>query len=232
MADLPRRLAAEASGSALLLAIVIGSGIMGERLAGGNVALALLGNTLATGAGLFVLILLFGPLSGAHFNPVVTLAMALQRRLAARDALGYAVAQVNGAVLGVWAAHAMFGEALLQVSAKLREGPAQIFAEAVATFTLLLVILGSQRLRLEGSPPRRPSPIRPSRWRGRSAIPSPASRRPQCRASSPASSPAASPRWRWGAGCSAPADSTPRYFGNAVGILGFRPIFFPKVGFA
>ncbi len=149
MADLPRRLAAEATGSALLLAIVIGSGIMGERLAGGNVALALLGNTLATGAGLFVLILLFGPLSGAHFNPVVTLAMALQRRLAARDALGYAVAQVNGAVLGVWAAHAMFGEALLQVSAKLREGPAQIFAEAVATFTLLLVILGSQRLRLE-----------------------------------------------------------------------------------
>lgn len=147
--DLPRRLAGEALGSALLLAIVIGSGIMGERLAGGNVALALLGNTLATGAGLFVLILLFGPVSGAHFNPAVTLVLALQRRLPARDALAYAAAQVAGAVLGAWTAHAMFAESILQVSEKLRDGPAQILAEGVATFTLLLVILGTQRQRLE-----------------------------------------------------------------------------------
>jgi glycerol uptake facilitator-like aquaporin len=149
MVDLPRRLAAEALGTALLLAIVIGSGIMGERLAGGNVAIALLGNTLATGAGLFVLIVLFGPVSGAHFNPVVTLAMALLRRLPAPHAAGYVVAQVIGAVLGVWAAHVMFDVDVLQVSSKLRDGPAQIFAEGVATFLLLFVILGSQSLRLE-----------------------------------------------------------------------------------
>jgi hypothetical protein len=119
---LPRRLVAEALGSALLLAVVIGSGIMGERLAGGNVAIALLGNTLATGAGLVVLITVFGPISGAHFNPVVTLVALLRREIAGRDAALYPLVQVAGAVAGVWLAHAMFGEPILQVSTKLRDG--------------------------------------------------------------------------------------------------------------
>ncbi len=141
--DLPRRLVAEALGTALLLAVVIGSGIMGERLAGGNAAIALLGNTLATGAGLTVLITVFGPVSGAHFNPVVTLVFALRRELTGRLAIAYAAAQTLGAILGVWAAHLMFAEPVFQVSAKLRDGPA--FAEAVASFGLLLAILGSLR---------------------------------------------------------------------------------------
>lgn len=149
--DLPRRLVAEATGTALLLAIVVGSGIMGERLAGGNVALALLGNTLATGAGLFVLIVVFGPVSGAHFNPVVTLALWQQRRIPTGHALVYIVTQVAGAVLGVWIAHAMFAEPILQVSAKLREEPSQVFAEAVATFGLLLVVLSGPARRLEAT---------------------------------------------------------------------------------
>lgn len=145
--SLSRRLAAEALGSALLLAVVIGSGIMGERLAGGNVAIALLGNTLATGAGLVVLIHIFGPVSGAHFNPAVTLAMLLRRDIDARMAALYVVAQTVGAVLGVWLAHAMFAEKLWQVSSKLRDGPAQGLAECVATFGLIGTILGTARAR-------------------------------------------------------------------------------------
>lgn len=145
--DLPRRLAAEALGSALLLAVVIGSGIMGERLAGGNVAIALLGNTLATGAGLVVLITVFGPISGAHFNPAVTLVALLRKEMSTRDALLYPLAQVVGAVAGVWLAHAMFGEPILQVSTRLRDGPAQMLAEAVATFGLVVTILGAVRFR-------------------------------------------------------------------------------------
>src|SRR5476651_2179570 len=108
------RLAAEALGTALLLMIVIGSGIMGERLSGGNMAIALLGNTLATGAGLVVLITIFGPLSGAHFNPAVTLAFAVRREIGWILSLAYVAVQVTGAVLGVWAAHAMFAEPILQ----------------------------------------------------------------------------------------------------------------------
>ena len=147
-----RRLAAEALGTALLLAIVVGSGIMGERLAAGNVALALLGNTLATGAGLVVLITIFGPLSGAHFNPAVTLVFALRRQIGWGLAAGYLAAQVAGAVAGVWAAHAMFGERILQVSTKLRDGPAQAFAEFVATFGLVTAILAALRFRPAATP--------------------------------------------------------------------------------
>jgi len=147
VSDLPRRLTAEALGTTLLLAIVIGSGIMGERLSGGNVAIALLGNTLATGAGLVVLITVFGPLSGAHFNPAVTLAFALRREIGPGVAALYVLAQIAGAILGVFAAHAMFSEPILQVSTKLRDGPAQAFSEFVATFGLLAAILGTLRFR-------------------------------------------------------------------------------------
>ena len=145
--SLGRRVAAEALGTAFLLAVVIGSGIMGERLSGGNMALALLGNTLATGAGLVVLIAVFGPISGAHFNPAVTLAFVLRREIPVRVGLAYGVAQVAGALAGVFAAHAMFAEPILQVSTKLRDGPAQAFSEFVATFGLLATILGVQRFR-------------------------------------------------------------------------------------
>ena len=145
--DLGRRLMAEGLGTALLLAIVIGSGIMGERLSGGNVAIALLGNTLATGGGLVVLITIFGPLSGAHFNPAVTLVFAIRRELSAAVALAYVAVQVAGGVVGVWTAHLMFAEPLLQLSGKLRAGPAQAFSEAVATFGLIAAILGSLRFR-------------------------------------------------------------------------------------
>ncbi len=147
-----RRLVGEALGTALLLAVVVGSGIMGERLADGNVAIALLGNTLSTGAGLVVLITIFGPLSGAHFNPTVTLVFAIRREIGWRLAGAYVAAQVVGGVLGVWAAHAMFGEAIWQVSTKLRDGPAQAFAEFVATFGLIAAILGSLRFRPEATP--------------------------------------------------------------------------------
>lgn len=150
--DVTRKLAGELLGTTLLLMIVIGSGIMGERLAGGNEAIALLGNTIATGAGLVALITILGPISGAHFNPVVTLAFFLRREIAGRTAVAYLVAQVVGAILGVWAAHLMFGEAVLQVSAKLRNGPAQAFSEAVATFGLLALIFGSVRFRPEATP--------------------------------------------------------------------------------
>jgi glycerol uptake facilitator-like aquaporin len=141
MADLPRKLLAEALGTALLLAVVIGSGIMAERLAGGNAAIALLANTGATVAGLYVLIELFGPISGAHFNPAVTLVMAWRRVLPAAQLAPYMVAQLAGAVLGAWLAHAMFDLGILQFSGKLRSGSGQWLAEAVATAGLLLVIL-------------------------------------------------------------------------------------------
>jgi glycerol uptake facilitator-like aquaporin len=148
----PRRLAGEGLGTGLLLAIVIGSGIMGERLAGGNVAIALLGNTLATGAGLIVLIVTFGPVSGAHFNPAVTMVALLRGDIAGPLALGYIAAQVAGALLGVFAAHAMFEEPILQLSTKLRDGPAQAFAEFVATFGLVGTILASVRFRPDLTP--------------------------------------------------------------------------------
>lgn len=151
-ADLSRRLAAEALGTALLLAIVIGSGIMGARLSGGNVALALLGNTLATGAGLVVLVATLGPLSGAHLNPAVTLVFAARRELSIGDAAAYIAVQLAGAVLGVLAAHLMFGEAVFQVSARLRDGPGQAFSEAVATFGLIAAILGAVRFRPDMTP--------------------------------------------------------------------------------
>ncbi|KSB89830.1 MIP family channel protein [Caulobacter vibrioides] len=147
-----RRLAAEGLGSALLLAVVVGSGIMGERLAGGNVAIALLGATLATGAALVVLIGVFGPISGAHFNPAATLVAVLRRDMPWRSALAYPVVQVAGAVLGVWAAHAMFGEPILQVSTRVRDGGGQAFSEAVATFGLIATILGTARFRPQSTP--------------------------------------------------------------------------------
>ncbi|HEY6868315.1 MAG TPA: MIP/aquaporin family protein [Novosphingobium sp.] len=147
-----RLFVAEALGTGLLLAIVVGSGIMGARLSGGNDAIALLGNALATGAGLVVLIHVFGPISGAHFNPVVTLAALFARQRSSGQALVMLTAQFLGALLGVWAAHLMFGEPVLQVSAKLRSGGAQVFAEAVATFGLIGTILGTQRARPEFTP--------------------------------------------------------------------------------
>ncbi|WIT12045.1 aquaporin family protein [Paucibacter sediminis] len=136
-----RKLLAETLGTALLLAVVIGSGIMAERLAGGNVAIALLANTLATVGGLYVLIELLGPLSGAHFNPAVSLVMALRGALPRGQLLPYVAAQLLGAMLGAWLAHAMFEMPVLQFSAKLRGGQGQWIAEGVATFGLLLVIL-------------------------------------------------------------------------------------------
>lgn len=145
MTTLARRAAAEAVGSALLLATVVGSGIMAERLAGGNVAIALLANTLATGAGLIALILAFGPISGAHFNPAVTLADAWRRGLPWREVPCYLVAQIAGAFAGVAAAHVMFSEPLFFASHHARSGPAQWFSEFVATFGLLSVIWGCAR---------------------------------------------------------------------------------------
>ena len=147
-----RRVAAEFLGTMLLLAVVIGSGIMGERLAGGNVAIALLGNTIATGAGLVVLIHMFGPVSGAHFNPAVTLAALIGRGIGRRTALLYLPAQLMGAVFGAWLAHAMFAEPLLQVSDKLRAGPAQGLSEFVATFGLIGTILATQAKRPDFTP--------------------------------------------------------------------------------
>ncbi|HLI64733.1 MAG TPA: MIP/aquaporin family protein [Caulobacteraceae bacterium] len=146
------KLAAEALGTALLLAIVVGSGIMSQRLSGGNDAIALLGNTAATGAGLVVLITVFGPISGAHFNPAVTLVFALRREIAPALAAAYLVVQCIAAVVGVWAAHAMFAEPILQVSTKLRDGPAMVFSEGVATFGLILTILGAIRFRPAATP--------------------------------------------------------------------------------
>ena len=145
MASLGRRLAAEAIGTALLLATVIGSGIMGERLAAGNVAIALLANSIATGAALVALILALGRVSGAHFNPAVTLTAALSREMPWRDAGLYASVQVVAAVAGVTAAHLMFGEPLFSISQHMRSGGAQWWSEFVATFGLVTVIIGCAR---------------------------------------------------------------------------------------
>ena len=138
-------LIAEVLGSVLLLATVIGSGIMGAKLAGGNVAIALLGNTIATGAMLVVLIHIFGPVSGAHFNPAVTLACALRGEHDWPSVAPYCAAQLAGAVLGVWLAHAMFDLSILQISTTVRSGRGQWIAEATATFGLLLTIFGCAR---------------------------------------------------------------------------------------
>jgi glycerol uptake facilitator-like aquaporin len=143
--SLPRRLSAEALGTALLLAAVVGSSIMAERLANGNDALALLCNTIATGAALVVLITVFAPLSGAHLNPAVTLYFAIRREIDWRDALFYAAAQIVAAIAGVWLAHAMFAMPVIEMSQKLRDDPAQWLSEFVATFGLLLTIAGCAR---------------------------------------------------------------------------------------
>ena len=150
--DLSRRLCAEALGTALLVAAVVGSGIMGERLAGGNVAIALLANTIATGAILVVLITILGPLSGAHFNPLVTLVQAARGMSPWREVVPYLFAQCVGGVGGTIMAHAMFDVPLLQAGIAVRAGSAQWLAEGVASFTLLFVILGSLRYRPEATP--------------------------------------------------------------------------------
>jgi glycerol uptake facilitator-like aquaporin len=139
--DLARKLLGEAIGTAGLLAVVIGSGIMGERLAGGNLAIALLANTLATIGGLYILIEVFAPVSGAHFNPAVSAVMAWRGQLPRAHLAPYVLAQLLGAVLGAWLAHAMFEMQILQFSVKPRSGSGQWIAEAVATFGLILVIL-------------------------------------------------------------------------------------------
>ena len=149
---LARRLAAEFLGTAFLLVAVVGSGIMGERLAGGNEAIALLANSLATGTALVALILTFGPISGAHFNPAVSVALAARGALAWKDVLGYSIVQVLGAILGVVAAHAMFGLPLIEFSIKARTGMGLIWAEFVATFGLLAVILAGVRFRSDAIP--------------------------------------------------------------------------------
>lgn len=143
---------AEALGSFFLFATVIGSGIMAEQLAGGNVAVALLGNTLATGAMLFVLITMLGPISGAHFNPAVTLIFRLRGELTTVAALVYVAAQLGGGILGVWAAHLMFDLPILQLSDKARTGTGQWTGELIATFGLVLTILGTLRSRQEWVP--------------------------------------------------------------------------------
>ena len=145
--SLPQRLVAEAVGTAMLLAAVVGSGIMGERLAAGNVAIALLANSIATGGALVALILAFGPISGAHFNPVVTLAVAWRRGILWREVPPYILVQIAGAVAGVVTAHLMFDLPMISVSQHARNGGSQMFSEAVASFGLLAVIFGSGRFR-------------------------------------------------------------------------------------
>ena len=151
-ADLRRRLVAEALGTGMLIATVIGSGIMAEDLAGGNVAIALLGNTVATGAILVVIILMFGPLSGAHFNPAVTFVFLLRGEISRRDALLYVVVQIAGGLIGMLITHAMFEQKLFQLGTIERSGGAQWLAEAVATFGLVSAILGTLRWRPEAVP--------------------------------------------------------------------------------
>ena len=151
-ADLRRRLVAEALGTGMLIATVIGSGIMAEDLAGGNVAIALLGNTVATGAILVVIILMFGPLSGAHFNPAVTFVFLLRGEISRRDALLYVVVQIAGGLIGMLITHAMFEQKLFQIGTIERSGGAQWLAEAVATFGLVSAILGTLRWRPEAVP--------------------------------------------------------------------------------
>ncbi len=147
-----QKLAAEALGTALLLAIVVGSGIMGNALSGGNDGIALLANTIATGAGLYVLITIFGPVSGAHINPAVTLAFLLRRDIAVAMAAAYVAAQIVGGVLGVWLAHAMFNLDIVQFSANPRDSAGEALGEAVATFGLVLTIFGALRFRPESVP--------------------------------------------------------------------------------
>jgi glycerol uptake facilitator-like aquaporin len=152
MHSLSKRLVAEGIGTGLLLATVVGSGVMAERLAGGNVAIALLANTIATAGGLVALILTFGPISGAHFNPAVTLALASRKVLPWAEALGYVLAQIFGAVLGVWLAHLMFDLSLIQTSTHVRTGIGQWVGEFTATFSLLAVIWSCSRYRPETTP--------------------------------------------------------------------------------
>jgi glycerol uptake facilitator-like aquaporin len=152
MIDLSRRFAAEFTGTAILLATVIGSGIMGQSLAGGNIAIALLANAIATGAILFVLITMLGPVSGAHFNPAVTLVFALKREISASDAAAYTIAQVLGGCIGVIAAHLMFAQPMFQLSVTARTGGAQWFSESIAAFGLIATILLTLRARAEAVP--------------------------------------------------------------------------------
>jgi glycerol uptake facilitator-like aquaporin len=148
---LSRRLAAEVAGTATLVATVVGSGIMADRLTD-DIALALLGNTLPTGAILVVLITILGPISGAHFNPAVTLIFAIRKEIEVREALAYVVAQTLGAIAGTWLAHAMFEMPILQASAHVRTGSAQLLSEAVATFGLVATILAGLRFRSDAIP--------------------------------------------------------------------------------
>jgi len=150
--NLSRRLAAEGLGSFFLFAAVIGSGVMAERLAGGNVAIALLANTIATGAILYVLIAMLGPISGAHFNPAVTLAFLLRREIGTHEALPYVLVQIAAGALGAWTVHLMFDLPILQFSTKARAGIGQWSGEFVATFGLVLVILMLLRHRAEAIP--------------------------------------------------------------------------------
>lgn len=152
MQNQSRPLAAEFIGTAFLLTTVVGSGVMAERLAGGNVAIALLGNTIPTGAILVVLITMLGPISGAHFNPAVTLIFRLRGEIATTLAIAYVAVQIAGGVVGVWAAHLMFEEQLLQFSAKSRTGGAQWLAEGIATFGLIFTILATLKARAEAVP--------------------------------------------------------------------------------
>lgn len=150
--SLSRRLVVEAIGTGMLVAAVVGSGIMGERLAAGNIALALLANTVATGAALVALILAFSSISGAHFNPAVSLAEASQGGMPWREVPGYIVAQIFGACVGVLIAHIMFAEPLWMLSRNVRSGVPQLVSECVATFGLLSVIWGSSRTRAAATP--------------------------------------------------------------------------------
>jgi glycerol uptake facilitator-like aquaporin len=150
--SLPKRLTAECLGTALLVAIVVGSGIMAERLAGGNIAVALIGNCLATGAGLVVLILIFGPVSGCHINPAVTLSFCVRGEISAPVAAGYVLVQIIGGIAGVMLAHSMFELPLVVQGVQTRSGTGQWIGEIVATFGLVLVILGCLRFRAEAVP--------------------------------------------------------------------------------
>jgi glycerol uptake facilitator-like aquaporin len=150
--SIARRVAAEGIGTAFLLMAVVGSGIMGQRLSGGNDAIALLANAIATGAALVVLISIFGPMSGAHFNPLVSLSVAARREMLPRDCLLYIVTQLVAAVVGVWLAHAMFAAPIWEVSHKLRDGSGQWIGEFVATFGLMATIAGASRFSAVSTP--------------------------------------------------------------------------------
>jgi hypothetical protein len=185
---LPRRIAAEGLGAFFLFACVIGSGIMAQNLSQGNDAIALLANTLATGAILFVLITMLGPISGAHMNPAVSLVAAARGELSWRDAAAYIVAQFALGILGAWAAHLMFSLPTLQLSVKARGGPGQFAGEFVATFGLILTILGTVRYPANGS--RRPSPSTSSPLTGSPRRPASPTRRSPSREALPTHSPA------------------------------------------